>query len=126
MDNDTPSGNQNRFSFALATVENNANFWDFGLQLYRSSNKPRRATPLGSALTGCPTPPRPIAEMAAHQTLMRKSPSLPPGTFGTQINFLIRVTDAGAESTTFNSRIQLLGMEGAPGFTIFRRQMPIF
>ncbi len=27
-----------RFSFALATEENNANFWDFGIQLYRAAS----------------------------------------------------------------------------------------
>ena len=31
-----PASNQ-RFSFALGTAENNANFWDFGIQLYRAT-----------------------------------------------------------------------------------------
>jgi hypothetical protein len=39
-----------------------------------------------------------------------------PGTYGTEISLLMRVTDAGAESTAFHSRVQL-SMDG--GFTWF-------
>ena len=42
MANNSPVGSVTRFSFALATVENNANFWDFGIQLYRSGNNTTR------------------------------------------------------------------------------------
>lgn len=96
-----------RFSFALATAENNANFWDFGIQLYRAVNtdtfyqigKRIDVTSYTSATDSTGTTGdlnEPITTTGA-------------GTYGNEINFLMRVTDAGAETsgTDFNSRLQV-------------------
>jgi hypothetical protein len=94
-----------RFSFALGTAENNANFWDFGVQLYRTNAADnfyhiqkridRVSYTTATDSTGT------TSDINAIIT------STTPGTFGSELSFLMRVTDAGAESTTFNSRIQL-------------------
>jgi hypothetical protein len=94
-----------RFSFALGTAENNANFWDFGIQLYRAVatdnfyqiGKRIDAVSLSTATDSTGSTGdlnAPITATAANS-------------FGTQFDLLMRVTDAGAESTTFNSRVQL-------------------
>ena len=107
--NYTGTGNQNRFSFALATAENNANFWDFGIQLYRSGNNTTRYT-IGKRIdrvsytTATDSTGSTDDKNAAITTLGAN-------TFGTTLDFLMRVTDAGAEATTFNSRVQL-SMDG--------------
>lgn len=96
-----------RFSFALATAEDNANFWDFGIQLYRTVNTDTfyqigKRIDLASYTSAADSTGttgdlnKPIMATAA-------------GTYGNELNFLIRVTDAGAETTgtDFNSRVQL-------------------
>lgn len=98
-----------RFSFALGTVENNANFWDFGLQLYRANATDnfytiqkridRVSYTTATDSTGT------TSDINAAITTTAAN------TFGNQLNFLMRVTDAGAETTTFNSRVQL-SMDG--------------
>jgi hypothetical protein len=98
-----------RFSFALGTVENNANFWDFGVQLYRAASADnfytiqRRIDRVSSTTSTDSTGTTGDINLAITTTA--------PATFGSELNFLIRVTDAGAESTTFNSRLQL-SMDG--------------
>ncbi len=106
MANNSASGNQYRFSFALATVENNANFWDFGIQLYRSTTTSARYA-IGRRI-----------DVVSYTTATDSSgttgdlndpyiTTTGANTFGSQIDFLIRVTDAGAETSTFNSRVQV-------------------
>jgi hypothetical protein len=96
-----------RFSFALATAENNANFWDFGIQLYRAVNtdtfyqigKRIDVTSYTSAVDSTGTT----------GDLNEPAATTGAGTYGNEINFLMRVTDAGAETsgTEFNSRLQV-------------------
>jgi hypothetical protein len=86
-----------RFSLGLATVESSAGEWDFGVQLYRGT---ATATAylvqkrIDTASIGLADQNAQIANLGA-------------GTYGSEVNFLIRVTDAGAETSTFNSRIQI-------------------
>jgi len=114
MANTTPGSTQSRFSFALGTVENNANFWDFGLQLYQSTTSSGRYA-IGKRIdrvsyTTSTDSSGTTGDLNAAIT------TLGTGTYGTTINFLMRVTDAGAESTTFNSRVQLSRNGGSTWF----------
>jgi hypothetical protein len=109
MDNDSTAAANPRFSFALGTAENNANFWDFGIQLYKGSSGDTFYT-IGKRID------RVSYTTATDSTGTTSDINAPitttaAGTFGTSISFLMRVTDAGAESTTFNSRVQL-SMDG--------------
>jgi hypothetical protein len=87
-----------RFSFALATAEGDASTWNFGLQLYRRASTDnfyvigKRIDTAASGLAAD------LNSFITHTA---------PGTYGTQLSFLMRVTDAGSETTTFNSRVQL-------------------
>ncbi len=103
-----------RFSFALATVENNANFWDFGLQLFRTNNTMTRYT-IGKRIdrVSYTTATDSTGTTADLNEVIARTAA---DTFGTQIDFLMRVTDAGAESTTFNSRVQLSRDGGSTWF----------
>ncbi len=96
MDNN--ASGTHRFSFALATEENNANFWDFGLQLYKADAADDYYTVGKRIDTGSSGL---VADLNAPMFTMA------PGTAGTEVSFLIRVTDAGAESSAFNSRVQV-------------------
>ncbi len=87
-----------RFSFALATEENNANFWDFGLQLYRAVATDNFYTiqkRIDTASSGGATD----LNLAIGTTAA--------STYGTELSFLLRITDAGAETTAYNSRLQI-------------------
>jgi endonuclease/exonuclease/phosphatase family metal-dependent hydrolase len=87
-----------RFAFALGTTEGDANTWDFAVQIYRTNSGNSFYT-IGKRIdTGSSGLPSDLNE---HIT------SLTPDTFGNEINVLIRVNDAGAETTTFNSRVRL-------------------
>jgi hypothetical protein len=96
MDND--SVGIQRFSFALGTAEGDACSWDFGFQVYRASSGNnfytigKRIDTAASGLGGDLN--EPILTMGA-------------GTYGTEITILMRVTDAGSESSAYNSRVQL-------------------
>lgn len=95
MANATAAANQ-RCSFAISSASGQAGDWDFALQIYRSVTSDtaytlqkrisQNACGLGSAIN------------AVIGTV---------GTYPNEVNFLIRVTDAGAESGTFSSRIQV-------------------
>lgn len=91
------AGNQ-RFSFALGAAEGDATTWDFGIQLFRTAAADnfytieKRIDAAASGLT---------SDINTFIT------NTVPGTFGTEVNFLIRVTDAGAETNAFNSRVQV-------------------
>ncbi|HOC57438.1 MAG TPA: PEP-CTERM sorting domain-containing protein [Verrucomicrobiota bacterium] len=103
------SAAQQRFSFALATVENNANFWDFGVQLFRTNNTMNRHT-IGKRIDRVSYTTA-IDSTGPNADLNKVIARTPAGSYGAQVDFLMRVTDAGAESTTFNSRVQL-SMDG--------------
>lgn len=95
-----------RFSFALGTVEGDATTWDFGLQLFRATTSDsfytvQRRVDIGSS--GVP-------DLNAAMTVTAAS------TWQTSIDFLIRVTDAGAESSTYNSRVQVSMDNGTSWF----------
>jgi hypothetical protein len=94
-----------RFSFALATEENNANFWDFGFQLYRANS----ANDFYTIQKRIDWVSYSTATDSSGATNDINAPitTLGAGTYGSEINFLMRVTDAGAEESAFNSRIQL-------------------
>ena len=105
MDNNA-SGIQ-RMSFGLGTVESSAGNWDFGLQLYRAVAGDDFYTvgkriDIGSS--GLPSD-----ENAAILAMAS-------GTVNTEVSFVIRVTDAGAETSTFNSRVQVSEDGGASWF----------
>ena len=94
-----------RFSFALGTAKGDATTWDFGIQLFATSDSDNYYT-IGKRIdTGS-------SGLAAD--LNTYITNTVPGTFGSEVSFLIRVTDAGSESTTYNSRVQL-SMDG--GYT---------
>jgi hypothetical protein len=94
-----------RFSFALGTAENNANFWDFGVQLYRAVGTDTfyqigKRIDVASWSTGT----------SSGATGDVNAPIMPTdvGTYGTELVFRMHVTDAGAESgTDYNSRLEL-------------------
>lgn len=96
-----------RFSFALATAENNANFWDFGIQLYRAVNTDTfyqigKRIDVASYTSATDS-------TGTTGDLNKPIMATDAGTYGNELDFLIRVTDAGAETsgTDFNSRVQL-------------------
>ncbi len=95
--NNASAGTQ-RFSFALGTTESDAFSWDFGFQLYRTNsanNFYKIGKRIDSASSGL------AADLNADVLTMGAS------TYGTEVTILMRVTDAGSETTTFNSRVQL-------------------
>ena len=103
-----------RFSFALGTAENNANFWDFGIQLYRAAAADTFYQ-IGKRIDRVSY----TTATDSSGTTSDINASIMPtaaGTFGSQLDFLMRVTDAGAETTTFNSRIQLSKDGGSSWF----------
>lgn len=91
-----------RFSFGIATAEGDVTTWDFGIQMYRSSgaNAYTIQYRVDSASSGNGDINQPIGNTA-------------PNTTNTMIAFLIRVTDAGAETTAYNSRVQVSMDNGA-------------
>jgi hypothetical protein len=105
MDNNA-SGTE-RMSFAIGSIEGSAGIWDFGLQLHKAvatddfytitRRMDTASTGLASDLNSG------VLTMAA-------------GTAGTELDFLIRITDAGLESSTFNSRVRLSLDGGANWF----------
>lgn len=105
MDNNSPV--LQRMSFALGTVESSAGDWDFGLQLYRAVAGDNFYTvgkriDIGSSDLGSDQNAA-ILAMAS-------------GSVGTEVSFVMRVTDAGAETSTFNSRVQVSADGGANWF----------
>ena len=92
-----------RFSFAIATVEGDTSVWDFGVQLYRAVNTDDFYTiqkRIDSNSSGLASDLNAVMTAAASGTWVSGSQAT--------INFLIRVTDAGAESgANYNSRIQV-------------------
>ena len=87
-----------RFSFAISTTMSAADGWDFGLQLYRKAKRDDFYS-VGKRID------KDSAGLAFDLNEVMTTTS--PGTAGTEINFLLRVTDAGAEATNFSSRVQV-------------------
>lgn len=100
-----------RVSFGIATSEGDVNKMDFAIQLYRAKQNDSHYTiqkrfDRGS-YRGATTP----GEDGDLNEVMKKTA---PGTVGRMIDFLIRVTDAGAEGAfVYNSRIQVSLDDGA-------------
>jgi hypothetical protein len=92
------SAGTQRFSFALATAEGDATTWDFGIQLYRTADTDNFYT-IGKRID--------IGSSGVAADLNTYITNTVPGTYGSEVSFLIRVTDAGAETTTYHSRVQL-------------------
>ncbi len=95
MRNDA-SGTQ-RFSFGLGTSEGDVTTWDFGVQLYRATSSDDFYTVRKRVDTAS-------AGVADINLVMTTTAT---GTYQTLNSFLIRVTDAGAESSTYSSRVQV-------------------
>jgi hypothetical protein len=96
-----------RFSFALGVAEGDATTWNFGVQVYRTASTDNFYT-IGKRID--------IGSSGLATDLNAFITNTTPGTYGTELSLLMRVTDAGAETTTFNSRVQL-SLDG--GFTWF-------
>lgn len=92
-----------RFAFAIATVEGDTSVWDFGVQLYRAVNTDNFYTiqkRIDSNSSGTGNDSNLVMIAAAPGTWVSGSQAT--------INFLLRITDAGAESgANYNSRIQV-------------------
>lgn len=97
-----------RYSFGLSTVESDVTTWDFGFQLWRAVATDTTYTfqkRIDLASSG----------LGADQNL--SITGIPSVTFGTEINLLMRVTDAGAESgANYNSKVQLSLDNGSTWF----------
>ena len=90
--------NSSRFSFGIATAEGDVTTWDFGVQLYRGVN----TDDFYNIRKRLDTNSIGMADVDAVMT------TTAIGTYKTLIAFLIRVTDAGAESgSAYNSRVQV-------------------
>ena len=92
------SAGAQRFSFALGTAEGDANTWDFGVQVYRVNSGDNYYT-IGKRIDA--------GSSGLGADLNEAILTMTPNTYGMELNILMRVTDAGTETTTFNSRVQL-------------------
>ncbi len=104
MDNN--ASGTTRMSLGLATVETDAANWDFGLQLHKAV----AADDFYTVSKRMNTNSIGIANLNQPMT------TLGVASAGTEVSFLIRVTDAGAETDAFNSRIQVSGDNGDSWF----------
>jgi autotransporter-associated beta strand protein len=87
-----------RCSFALGTAESDAFSWDFGFQLYRTNSTTTRYV-IGKRIDTDASGLGADLDAVIH--------TFASGTFGTEITVLMRVTDAGLETSAFHSRVQL-------------------
>jgi len=92
------SANSYRCSFAIATAEGDATTWDFGIQLFRTDETDNFYT-IGKRVD--------VAASGLASDLNIYITNTVPGTYGTEVSFLIRVTDAGSETSAYHSRVQL-------------------
>lgn len=114
MANNFGSGGRARFSFGIGTDQpvdgiGGAGAWDFGLQLYRNNNT-------GGGYTIGYRIDQASAEGLGADLNAEIIHNIGAGTFGSEVDFVIRVTDAGAESDSYNSRIQISRDGGATFF----------
>lgn len=96
-----------KVSFGFGTAEANVDNLDFGLQLYRAVLNNDFYT-VGKCVNGA---------SSGVASFKKAIMAMPAGTGGSVINFLIRVTDAGAESgANFHSRVQVSTNSGSSFF----------
>ncbi len=93
-----------RFSFAIATADAVANDWDFGIQMYRA-NPADTFYQIQRRINA--------ASSSGGANLNAVLGTTAPGTVGTLCGFLIEITDAGAETTTYSSRARVSFDDGA-------------
>jgi autotransporter-associated beta strand protein len=100
-----PSWANQRCSFGLSSDPGGSTAWDFGLQIYRNNTTEdfytiqKRIDAASSGLSG---------------DLDLPITTTPVGTWTNgSISFLVRITDAGAESTGYHSRVQVSTNSGA-------------
>jgi hypothetical protein len=91
------SGTQ-RFSFAIAAEEGDATTWDFGVQIFRTASSDSFYT-IQKRID--------LAASGLSSDLNSFITNTAPGTAGSEIPVVVRVTDAGAEPTAFHSRVQV-------------------
>ena len=96
MDNDATA--TDRISFAIGTSEGDATTWAFGVQLYRVASGNTFYT-IGKRID--------TTSSGLAADLNSAIATTGSGTYGTELTFLVRVTDAGSESSTFHSRVQV-------------------
>jgi hypothetical protein len=102
-----------RFSFAIGTStpvdgDGQAGLWDFGLQLHRNVSG-------GTAYSVSKRIDSLSGEGLADDDNTVIASTL-DGTYGSEMSFVIRVTDAGAETSSYSSRIQV-STDGGNSFT---------
>lgn len=97
MRNRGGGGGTARFSFAIGSSSGTAGAWDFGLQVYRANSANNYYTIQKRISAGA------CGGTAINSAITTTA----AGTWNTEVAFLIRVTDAGAESAAFNSRVQV-------------------
>ena len=93
-----------RFSFAIATQEGDTSVWDFGLQMYRAATANTFYTLQKRIDTG---------SSGLASDLNATMATTAAGTVSNLISFLIRITDAGAQTNGFDSRVQVSIDNGA-------------
>jgi autotransporter-associated beta strand protein len=95
-----------RMSFGFGTIDANNDAWDFGVQLYRAASSDTKST-IGKLIdTG-----------SSGEGDLKKPVLAAIVDVGTEVDFLIRVTDAGAESgANYHSRVQVSRDGGAAWF----------
>ena len=94
-------------SFALGTVESSAGDWDFGLQLYRAATGDDFYT-VGKRID--------VGSSGLASDQNASIFAMAAGTVNSEVSFVIRVTDAGAQTSAFNSRVQVSQDGGATWF----------
>jgi len=93
-----------RMSLGWATVETSAPSWDFGVQLYHATGTPASYTLQKRFDSASISDPSATALADVNATIATTGVGAP----GSKVNILVRVTDAGSESTAAgNSRIQV-------------------
>lgn len=88
-----------RFSFGFGTHEANVDDLDFALQLWRTNANLQSTRYMIQKRIDTESSGRP--DLNEHMYRMAAD------TYGTEVTFLIRVTDAGAETTAYSSRVQV-------------------
>lgn len=96
-----------RMSFALGTVEGATGVWDFGLQLYRAVAGDDFYT-VGKRID--------IGSSGLAEDQNSAIFAMAAGTVNSEVSFVIRVTDAGEEASTFSSRVRVSQDGGATWF----------
>lgn len=88
-----------RLSFGIATAEGDVTTWDFGVQIYRAATGNDYYT-VQKRIDGA-------SSGAGGGDVNAVMTTTAAGTAATLVNFLIRITDAGAETSAYSSRVQV-------------------